>query len=170
MPVMNYLREDTKEASKEVGYHLYGIFSSPFIKIPVGVLVAMFGQVYTFIHILLGLVFIDILAGMSVSIKNRRFSSYGFARGIWKFLAYIFTIFAVRLIEMGAFNNSYTFTNLMIGILCITEGISILENAILLGVPLPRQFMDLIKKQERYKLKECNNGKRINRPKGRKIR
>jgi toxin secretion/phage lysis holin len=157
MSVGEHLINQTKDAANSTAGYITNGCTWCWLKIPAGILAAMFGSAQTLIHVLMALVIIDIISGMSVAMKNKQISSYGFSRAIWKFVAYIFVIFAVRLIEMGALGNTYTFTTMMVGILSMTEGISVLENAILLGVPLPQSFLNLIQKKDRYKAKECRS-------------
>ncbi len=145
---------EAKNTSNIVIHNLGNIFKNNVFKLPIAILIGLFGEVNTLIYVLFGLVFLDIISGVCVAIKNKRFSSYGFSRAVWKLLAYIFVIFAVRLMEIGALNETTAFISLIIGMLCMTEGISVIENSVLLGVPLPKTVLKLMKNDNHYKAKK----------------
>lgn len=85
----------------------------------------------------LALVFLlDFICGVWAAKKTRTLSSTGMRRGVAKLLIYFIFIDAVALAEHSILQTTIC-TNTAIGILCATEVLSIIENLVVLGLPIP---------------------------------
>ncbi|NLY42580.1 MAG: hypothetical protein GX066_01100 [Clostridiaceae bacterium] len=96
--------------------------------------------------ILLVLIILDTVTGVMVALKNKRFSSRGFAKCIKKLITYSVAIMTVRLLEMGTLSIFHTslLTRIMVAFLEVTEAFSILENLTLMDAPLPANFTSFL--------------------------
>ena len=119
-----------------------------------GIVSYMFGGMSMTIHVLIALIILDILSGVLVAIRNKRLSSHSFCRGCWKLFSYLLVIVAVRLMEIGVMDNITFFTTMVISMLIVTEALSIFENGVLLGVPVPKYLINFIAHSEKYKKKK----------------
>ena len=128
-----------------------------------GIFIYLFAGVTTSMYLVAALLTIDLILGSLIGLKTHTFSSRSFSRGIWKYFAYIISFFVVRILEILILGQQSTFWfNAIMVYVGSTEGISILENLIILGVELPKTFMDFIKKQSKYKTKVKRIYKRKN--------
>jgi phage-related holin len=85
----------------------------------------------------LALIFVlDFICGVWVAKRTRTLSSLGMRRGIAKLLIYFIFIGAVALAEHSVLQTTVC-TLTAIGILSATEVLSIVENLVLLGLPIP---------------------------------
>ena len=82
------------------------------------------------------LVAIDFICGVWAAKRSRTLSSLGMRRGIAKMLIYFIFINAVALAERSVLNTNVC-TMTAIGILSATEVLSIVENLVILGLPIP---------------------------------
>lgn len=137
-----------------VPYYWNKALAFTLISIPLSFLVSLFFDIKELILVMTMLVILDIISGVIVAMKHKCITSRQFSKSMFKLLAYVFAIGAVRLLEYSAFDNSFMLSKMMIGILAVTEGISILENSILMGLPLPKLFLNIIEKQSRYSTKK----------------
>jgi toxin secretion/phage lysis holin len=85
---------------------------------------------------LLILCLVDLLLGTVNARRAHRLSSAGMRRGIAKLFIYFVFVATVALAEHIAFGTSGC-TALAIGLLVVTELLSIIENLVLLGLPIP---------------------------------
>lgn len=103
------------------------------------------------LYILFILVIVDAITGVLIAVKKKELNSHEFSRTIWKYVTYTLSIFSVGLMEIviggiGGFLEQNAITTFLIGILIVTEAISILENCSKLGLPIPKNFLNLLSK------------------------
>lgn len=111
-----------------------------------GFLSEIFTSMQTSYMILLILIIFDTFTGVSTAIKYKRFSSRGLRKFTKKIITYTLSMITVRLLEI-ILNPLVTTTMLsqtIIAFLAITEGVSVLENLSLLGVPIPSNILPLL--------------------------
>lgn len=118
------------------------------VKVLTGLLVTFFSPVQLSFFILLILILIDTFTGTAQAFKFRRFSSNGLRKAVSKIVMYSISIITARLLEMGIiyFFKTFLISQFIIGFLILTEVISIIENLVILGVPIPRNFVSLLLK------------------------
>lgn len=121
------------------------------IKIIFSFLLLVISPVKTSIIIIIIMVILDTLTGTACAIALKRFNSKNFKKCIKKIIIYFLCIFTVRLIEIGTNNlmESFLLIQIISAFLIITEGISIIENLTVLGLPLPFNFLNVFYKQVR---------------------
>jgi len=116
------------------------------IKALTGLFITLFSPVEVSFIALLVLILIDTFTGMAQACKFKRFSSNGLRKAVNKIVMYSVAIITARLLEMGIlyFFITFVFSQFIVGFLILTEVISIVENLILLGVPIPRNFISVL--------------------------
>ena len=119
-----------------------------------GIVSYLFGGMGFVIQILIALILLDLFTGVCSALVKQKLSSKNFSRGCWKLFSYIVVIFTIRMVELAVMGNITFFTNMLISLLIITEAISIFENCVILGVPIPRYFINFIAHSDRYKKKK----------------
>jgi len=111
-----------------------------------GILGCIFGGFNSLIYALTAFVAIDYITGVLLAIRDKKISSEVGYRGIVrKFLIFL-------IVSMGNIMDNYvlgtgsTLRTLVIMFYLANEGISILENAGLLGLPIPKKLREAIEK------------------------
>ena len=94
--------------------------------------------------VLMILIGADILSGRIVAAARRQLNSTVSLLGMSRKALVLILVGVARVIEPHA--GDLPLTKLVAGCFCATELLSILENAIALGVPVPRAFRDVLKK------------------------
>ena len=105
-----------------------------------------------FLYALITFVVIDYLTGVMLAILEKRLSSEVGARGIFKKVL-IFALVAVgHIIDTQAITNGSAVRTAVIFFYLSNEGISILENAAKIGLPIPEKLklvLDQLNKEEK---------------------
>lgn len=121
-----------------------------------GSLGAVLGGFDGFLYALIVFVVEDYMTGVMVGILNKELSSQIGFRGIFKKVV-IFSLVAVaHIIDSYVIQNGSVLRTTMIFFYLSNEGISILENAALIGLPIPKKMKDVL---EQLKEKEDHEGK-----------
>ena len=117
------------------------------IKVTLGIFFAWFLGLAGVIHLLIALMAIDILAGVIVGAMTKTLSSDVMWKGIGK------KAIVLLLVGVGELIDHYIGLQLAIGLgefvagfYCAHEGLSILENAVLVGLPVPAALRDTLAK------------------------
>lgn len=110
-----------------------------------GLIGQVLGKVDGFVFTLVVFVSIDYLTGLMAAIVEKKLSSRIGFRGIFKkivlfFLAAVGHIIDTRLIQTGT-----SIRTAIIFFYLSNEGLSILENAVRIGLPIPRQLKLILK-------------------------
>ncbi len=121
------------------------------LKVALSIMLSLFAPVQLSIVIVYGMVFLDTITGITCAIIMKRFNSRICRKIFKKLLVYSTCILTIRLVEIGALSsfNTSAFTQFTAGFLIITEAISILENLSVLGLPIPKNFVNILFKQIR---------------------
>lgn len=120
-------------------------------KTPISLIAVVMLPVKEPMYMLFTLVAIDFITGFAIGVMHHTVSSERICKGVKKILLYSLTVFAVRLVEIQIGFDSMAISKFVILYLSFTELISIMENLILIGVPLPASFIDIIGKQVKIK-------------------
>ena len=111
-----------------------------------------------FIRVLLTFVVIDYVTGVSAAYMTRSLSSSIGFRGIIKKIVIFLFVGVANIIDTELLGGKTEF--LRDGVVCFyigDEGISILENAIQIGVPFPEVFKERFLSWIGHKTPECHN-------------
>jgi toxin secretion/phage lysis holin len=121
-----------------------------------GSLGAVLGGFDGFLYALIVFVVVDYMTGVMVGILNKELSSQIGFRGIFKKVV-IFSLVAVaHIIDTHVIQNGRVLRTTVIFFYLSNEGISILENAALIGLPIPKKMKDVL---EQLKENEDHEGK-----------
>lgn len=121
-----------------------------------GSLGAVLGGFDGFLYALIVFVVVDYMTGVMVGILNKELSSQIGFRGIFKKVV-IFSLVAVAyIIDTNVIQNGSVLRTTVIFFYLSNEGISILENAALIGLPIPKKMKDVL---EQLKENEDHEGK-----------
>lgn len=116
-----------------------------------GALGAVMGGFDGFLYALIVFVVVDYVTGVMVGILNKELSSQIGFRGIFKKVV-IFSLVAVaHIIDTHVIGNGSVLRTAVIFFYLSNEGISILENAVKIGLPVPEKLKNVLEQ-----LKEGN--------------
>lgn len=96
------------------------------------------------VGVLLILTCADVASGTMVAIVDRKFNSTTSLKGMTRKAYMIMLVGVAGVIEPHA--DGIPLTKLVAGCFCATELVSLLENAVALGVPVPRALRDVLEK------------------------
>lgn len=117
-----------------------------------GALGAVMGGFDGFLYALIVFAVVDYMTGVMVGILNKELSSQIGFRGIFKKVV-IFSLVAVaHIIDTHVIQNGSVLRTTVIFFYLSNEGISILENAAFIGLPIPKKMKDVLEQ-----LKENEN-------------
>lgn len=118
------------------------------IKIVLGLVLAWWLGLDTVIRLLVVLMAIDILSGMIGAAITKTLSSNESYKGIAKKALVLLIVAAAEAISiyLGPDALPVNLGEIVAGFYCAHEGLSILENAIAAGLPVPRQLRDTLAK------------------------
>jgi len=104
----------------------------------------LLGGLDGFLYALIAFVGIDYLTGVMVAIIEKRLSSEVGARGIFKKVL-IFTLVGIgNIVDVHLIKNGSAIRTAVIFFYLSNEGISILENAAIIGLPIPEKLQDVL--------------------------
>lgn len=109
-----------------------------------GAVGAVMGGFDGFLYALIVFVVVDYLTGIMAAILNKRLSSEVGFHGIFKKVV-IFALVAVgHIVDTHVIQNGNVIRTAVIFFYLSNEGISILENASLIGLPVPQKLKDVL--------------------------
>ena len=109
-----------------------------------GAVGAVMGVFDGFLYALIVFVVVDYLTGIMAAILNKRLSSEVGFHGIFKKVV-IFALVAVgHIVDTHVIQNGSVIRTAVIFFYLSNEGISILENASLIGLPVPQKLKDVL--------------------------
>ena len=113
------------------------------LSITCGFFIELLGGADRLLTLILHLVIIDFLLGILCSVKRKDFSS---TIAKWGFVSKFFYFIIISLCYLidGVVGNGCFLRNIAIVWFSICEGASILENAVILGVPLPQGIVEIL--------------------------
>lgn len=112
----------------------------------IGVLIgSIFGEVDGFFFALMIFIAIDYITGlMAAAVEKRLASNIGF-KGIFKKIAILFLVSVGHLIDTEIIKQGGAIRTMVIFFYLSNEGLSILENAVRIGLPIPEKLQALLK-------------------------
>lgn len=87
----------------------------------------------------------DYISGVLAAIANKELSSYVGFRGIAKKVAILMLVGVGHIIDVHVLGGQAVCRSAVLGFYIANEGISILENASELGLPLPKKLVNVLK-------------------------
>jgi len=109
-----------------------------------GYLGYILGGLDSFLYALVAFVVIDYLTGVMAAIVERRLSSEIGFKGIFKKVL-IFTMVAIgNILDSKIIGDGSTIRTAVIFFYLSNEGISIIENSVIIGLPVPHKLKDIL--------------------------
>ncbi|WAX25518.1 hypothetical protein YS162_GM000065 [Streptococcus phage YS162] len=110
-----------------------------------GLIGSLFGELDGILYALLVFIIIDYLTGIfAVVVEKQLSSSIGF-RGIFKKIAILFLVSIGHLIDTAIIKQGGTIRTMVIFFYLSNEGLSILENTVRIGLPIPEKLQAILK-------------------------
>lgn len=110
-----------------------------------GLIGSIFGEVDGFFFALMIFIAIDYITGlMAAAVEKRLASNIGF-KGIFKKIAILFLVSVGHLIDTEIIKQGGAIRTMVIFFYLSNEGLSILENAVRIGLPIPEKLQALLK-------------------------
>lgn len=110
-----------------------------------GLIGSIFGEVDGFLFALMVFIAIDYITGlMAAAVEKRLASNIGF-KGIFKKIAILFLVSVGHLIDTEIIKQGGAIRTMVIFFYLSNEGLSILENAVRIGLPIPEKLQALLK-------------------------
>ena len=119
-----------------------------------GALGAVLGGWDGFLYALIVFVVIDYLTGVMVAVLNQKLSSTVGFHGIMKKVVIFFLVAVGHIIDAYVIQNGSVIRTAVIFFYLSNEGISILENVSLLGLPVPQKLKDVLEQLKDHEKKE----------------
>ena len=102
------------------------------------------GGVDGFMYALLTFVVVDYLTGMMIAVIERRISSQVGFKGIFKKVLIFVLVGIAHIIDIHLIGNGSAIRTAVIFFYTANEGISIIENAAKIGLPIPQKLIDVL--------------------------
>jgi len=97
-----------------------------------------------FIYALITVVIFDFLSGVMVAIVEKKLSSEVGFRGIFKKLLIFFLVAIANILDVFLVKNGSVIRTAIIFFYLSNEGISILENCVRIGLPVPKKLKEVL--------------------------
>ena len=97
-----------------------------------------------FLYALLTFVVVDYFTGVMVAILSKELSSEVGFKGIFKKVMIFLMVAIAHIVDTQLLGNNSVLRTAVIFFYCSNEGISILENASLIGLPVPKKLQDIL--------------------------
>lgn len=110
-----------------------------------------------FLYALVAFVVIDYVTGLMVAILNKKLSSEIGARGIFKKVLIFIMVGIGHTIDMYLIQNGSAIRTAVIFFYLSNEGISIIENAAVIGLPVPEKLKAVLGQLSKEKNNEADN-------------
>ncbi|HEM5138968.1 TPA: phage holin family protein [Streptococcus suis] len=117
-----------------------------------GIIGSIFGELDGFLYALLVFMVIDYLTGIMAAILEKNLSSSIGKKGIFKKVMIIFLVAMAHMIDLHLVKQGGAVRTAVIFFYFSNEGLSILENATRLGLPIPARIRIVLRQlQEEHK-------------------
>ena len=117
-----------------------------------GIVGFLYGKADGLIYALLAFIILDYVTGLTVACINKNLSSEVGFKGIAKNVVILILVAVGNILDIYILGGGAVCRSTVIGFYLANEGISILENAGNLGIPLPKKLVSLLEQ-----LKNDNN-------------
>ena len=105
----------------------------------------LFGKVDGLVYALLAFIILDYVTGLTVACINKNLSSEVGFKGIAKKVIILVVVGVGNIVDIYILGGGTVCRSTVIGFYLANEGISILENAGNLGIPLPKKVVSVLK-------------------------
>lgn len=110
-----------------------------------GLIGSLFGELDGILYALLVFIIIDYLTGIFAAVVEKQLSSsIGFC-GIFKKIAILFLVSLGHMIDTAIIKQGGTIRTMVIFFYLSNEGLSILENTVRIGLPIPEKLQAILK-------------------------
>ncbi|HHT7647165.1 TPA: phage holin family protein [Streptococcus suis] len=110
-----------------------------------GLIGSLFGELDGILYALLVFIIIDYLTGIFAAVVEKQLSSSVGFRGIFKKIAILFLVSLGHLIDTAIIKQGGTIRTMVIFFYLSNEGLSILENTVRIGLPIPEKLQAILK-------------------------
>ncbi|MFX3850328.1 holin family protein [Streptococcus suis] len=110
-----------------------------------GLIGSLFGELDGILYALLVFIIIDYLTGIFAAVVEQQLSSSIGFRGIFKKIAILFLVSIGHLIDTAIIKQGGTIRTMVIFFYLSNEGLSILENTVRIGLPIPEKLQAILK-------------------------
>ncbi|NQH95706.1 phage holin family protein [Streptococcus suis] len=110
-----------------------------------GLIGSLFGELDGILYALLVFIIIDYLTGIFAAVVEKQLSSSIGFRGIFKKIAILFLVSIGHLIDTAIIKQGGTIRTMVIFFYLSNEGLSILENTVRIGLPIPETLQAILK-------------------------
>lgn len=110
-----------------------------------GIIGSIFGELDGFLYALLIFMVIDYLTGIMAAIVEKNLSSSIGKKGIFKKVMIIFLVAMAHMIDLNVVKQGGAVRTAVIFFYFSNEGLSILENATRLGLPIPNRIRNVLR-------------------------
>ena len=114
----------------------------------------VFRRLYGFLYALIAFVVIDYITGVMCAIINQKLSSEVGFNGIFKKVLIFMLVGVANIIDMQIIRTGCVLRTAVIFFYLSNEGISLLENAGHLGLPIPAKLKDILEQLNDHAEKE----------------
>ena len=105
----------------------------------------LFGAWDSAIQVLILFIALDYITGVWGAVVLKRVSSVIGINGIFKKATILIVLITAVLLDRLINNGTWAFRTLVCYFYIANEGISILENAVIIGIPVPNKLVDILK-------------------------
>ena len=110
-----------------------------------GIVGFLYGKADGLIYALLAFIILDYVTGLTVACVNKNLSSEVGFKGIAKKVVILLLVAVGHMLDVYILGDGAVCRSTVIGFYLANEGISILENAGNLGIPLPKKLVSVLK-------------------------
>ncbi|HFR3572839.1 TPA: holin family protein [Streptococcus suis] len=110
-----------------------------------GLIGSLFGELDGILYALLVFIIIDYLTGIFAAVVEKQLSSSIGFRCIFKKIAILFLVSLGHLIDTAIIKQGGTIRTMVIFFYLSNEGLSILENTVRIGLPIPEKLQAILK-------------------------
>ncbi|MBY4973838.1 phage holin family protein [Streptococcus suis] len=110
-----------------------------------GLIGSLFGELDGILYALLVFIIIDYLTGIFAAVIEKQLSSSIGFRGIFKKIAILFLVSLGHMIDTAIIKQGGTIRTMVIFFYLSNEGLSILENTVRIGLPIPEKLQAILK-------------------------
>ncbi|HEM5970191.1 TPA: phage holin family protein [Streptococcus suis] len=110
-----------------------------------GLIGSLFGELDGILYALLVFIIIDYLTGIFAAVVEKQLSSSIGFRGIFKKIAILFLVSLGHMIDTAIIKQGGTIRTMVIFFYLSNEGLSILENTVRVGLPIPEKLQAILK-------------------------
>lgn len=110
-----------------------------------GLIGSIFGEVDGVLYALFIFLIIDYVTGIFAAVVEKQLSSSIGFRGIFKKIAILFLVSIGHMIDTAIIKQGGTIRTMVIFFYLSNEGLSILENTVRIGLPIPEKLQAILK-------------------------